>query len=50
MVSYTEEIRSFFACEQKILNFLNKDLVTKYFLVVLACHVFIVSGYNTITC
>ena len=32
MASYMKEIRSFFASEQKIS--LNKDLVSKYFLVV----------------
>ena len=34
MASYMKEIRSFFASEQKIYNSLNKDLVSKYFLVV----------------
>ena len=29
-----QEIRSFFASEQKMFNSLNKDLVSKYFLLV----------------
>ena len=33
MVWYTEQIYSFFPSDQKIYHFLEKDLVTKYFLV-----------------
>ena len=36
MVSYMQEICSYSASEQKIYNSLNKDLVSKYFLVVFA--------------
>ena len=36
MVSYMQEICSCSASEQKIYNSLNKDLVSKYFLVVFA--------------
>ena len=36
MVSYMQEICLYSASEQKIYNSLNKDLVSKYFLVVFA--------------
>ena len=48
---YMQQTRSFFASKQKIYNSLNKDLVSKYFLVVFALsfiHGFRVEHYHLI--